>query len=277
MNKITTSSNTGAPIETGATLETRPLLRPRWLHPVSTVSVVGIFVAFFASGIYWPQSPIIDLGGISADLVPEGVSLDAGDAAPEGDSLDDPLPIETASLTEEGMEELISDEQPPPLIMQPDAVPIPAKKEKAEKKEKSEKPRKVDQKAQERREAQNDSRRAAENNRRYGLPGGGGMGSGSARVAGRFGLPGGGGDGSGQATCLAQIAASIRGHTPASTSLGPGTVYVTFYVNAGGGISGISVTGGSPAHAALARRIVASARGPSSCGPVYARQGITFQ
>jgi protein TonB len=52
---------------------------------------------------------------------------------------------------------------------------------------------------------------------------------------------------------------------------------VSFYINAGGGISGISVSGGSPAHAALARRIVASSRGPSSCGPVYARQGITFQ
>jgi len=282
MNKISPSSNTGAPLESGAILETRPLLRPPWLHPLSTVSVVGIFVVFFASGIYWPQT-VVDLGGISAELIPEGVSLEAGDPAPEGDSLDDLLPIETTSLTEQGMEELISEEPPPPLIMEPDAVPAPEKKEKAakkvEKKEKAEKPKKVEQKVRERREAANDGRAAAQSDRRYGLPGGTGQGSGSARVAGRFGLPGGGGDGSGgsQTTCLAQIYASIRGHTPATTSLGPGTVTVTFYVNAGGGISGISVSGGSAAQAALARRIVASSRGPSSCRPVYARQGITFQ
>ena len=273
MNNTTTRSNSGAQFEK------RPLLRPRWLHPVATASVVGIFFAFFVSGVYWPQSLVVDLGGINADLIPEGVSLEAGDPAPEGDSLEDPMPIETASLTEEGMDELISDEPPPPLIMEPDAAPTPAKKEKADKKEKVEKPKKVEQKASERRAAATDGRGAAENARRYGRPGGAGQGSGSARVAGRFGLPGGSGDVSGasQATCLAQIAASIRGHTPAVTSLGPGTVNVTFYVNSGGGISSISASGGSPAHAALARRIVASSRGPSSCGAVFARQGITFQ
>lgn len=278
MNKIATSSLAGA------RMEDRPPLRPRWLHPASTAAVVGIFIAFFVSGVYWPQSPIVDLGGISADLVPEGVSLEAGDPAPEGDSLEDPLPIETASLTDEGMDELVSDEPPPPLIMAPDAVQAPEKKEKAEKKQKAEKPKiekpkRAKQKTQARREVENDDRRAAQTGRRYGLPGGTGQGVGRARVAGRFGLPGGGGDGSGaaQTTCLAQVAASIRGHTPTATSLGPGSVVVTFYVNAGGGLSGISVSGGSAAHAALARRIVASSRGPASCGPVYARQGITFQ
>ncbi|WP_018407000.1 hypothetical protein [Methylocystis rosea] len=273
MNKTTKSSIVGAQ------LEKRPPLRPRWLHPVATASVVGIFFAFFASGVYWPQSLVVDLGGINADLIPEGVSLEAGDPAPEGDSLDDPLPIETASLTEEGMDELISDEPPPPLIMEPDVAPTPAKKEKAEKKDKVEKPKKAEKNVRDRRAAATDGRGAAENARRYGRPGGSGVGSGSARVAGRFGLPGGSGDASGasQATCLAQIYASIRGHTPAVTSLGPGTVNVTFYVNSGGGISGISASGGSPAHAALARRIVASSRGPSSCGAVFARQGITFQ
>nr|WP_246716784.1 MULTISPECIES: hypothetical protein [unclassified Methylocystis] len=249
------------------------------MHPVSTASVVAIFVAFFASGVYWPQSPVIDLSSINADLIPEGVSLEAGDPAPEGDSLDDPLPIETASLSVEGMDELISDEPPPPLIMEPDAVQAPEKKEKAEKKEKVEKPKKAEKSVRERRETADDGRRAAEKGRRYGLPGGTGQGSGTARVAGRFGLPGGRGDASvaSQASCIAQVAASIRGRTPAVTSLGPGTVSVSFYINSGGGISSISVSGGSPAHAALARRIVASSRGPSSCGAVYARQGITFQ
>lgn len=275
MNKITTGS------VTGARTEVRPPLRPRWLHPASTAAVVGIFLAFFASGIYWPQT-IVDLGGINADLVPEGVSLEAGDPAPEGDSLEDPLPAETASLTDEGMDELIDDEPPPPLVMEPDEIQAP--KPKAEKKQtvekpKIEKPKRAEQKARPRREAATDGRRAEQTGRRYGLPGGSGQGAGRARVAGRYGLPGGGGDGSGaaQATCLAQIAASIRGHTPAVTSLGPASVVVTFYVNAGGGLSGISVSGGSAAHAAMARRIVASSRGPANCAPVYARQGITFQ
>lgn len=278
MNKITTSSIAGA------RTADRPPLRPRWLHPASTATVVGIFLAFFASGIYWPQSAVIDLGGISADLIPEGVSLEAGDPAPEGDSLEDPLPSETASLADEEMDELIAEEPPPPLIIEPDAIPEPEKKEKAEKKQKVEKPKnekakQAEQKARERREAATDGRRADQTGRRYGLPGGTGQGVGRARIAGRYGLPGGGGDGSGaaQATCLAHIAASIRGHTPATTSLGPGSVVVTFYVNAGGGISGISVSGGSAAQAAMARRIVASSRGPASCAPAYARQGILFQ
>ena len=127
MNNTTTRSNAGAQFEK------RPLLRPRWLHPVSTASVVGIFVAFFASGIYWPQTPIVDLGGIGADLIPEGVSLEAGDPAPEGDSLEDPLPFEEASLTDEGMDELIDDEPPPPLIMEPDEIQAPRERAGAEK------------------------------------------------------------------------------------------------------------------------------------------------
>ncbi|AZG75346.1 hypothetical protein [Methylocystis rosea] len=278
MNKITTSSITGA------RTEDRPPLRPRWLHPASTAAVVGIFLAFFASGVYWPQSLVVDLGGIGADLIPEGVSLEAGDPAPEGDSLDDPPPLEEAALTDEGMDELIADEPPPPLIMEPDEIQAPERKVKTEKKPKVEKPKNEKSKQAEPKRARqvaavNDGRRADATGRRYGLPGGTGQGVGRARVAGRFGLPGGSGDASGasQATCLAQIYASIRGHTPAVTSLGPGTVNVTFYVNSGGGISGISASGGSPAHAALARRIVASSRGPSSCGAVFARQGITFQ
>lgn len=272
MNKITTNS------VTGARTEDRPPLRPRWLHPASAGAVVGIFLAFFASGVYWPQSPVVDFSALDAELIPEGVSLEAGNPAPEGESLEDAPLVETASLSVEGMDELIDADPPPPLIMEPDAVQPPEEREKAEKKEKVEKPKKAEQKARERREARNPGR-AAPTGRRYGLPGGTGQGSGAARVAGRFGLPGGrgGAAAASQASCIARVAASIRGRTPAVTSLGPGTVSVSFYINAGGGISGISVSGGSPAHAALARRIVAASRGPSSCGAVYARQGITFQ
>ena len=179
------------------------------------------------------------------------------------------------------MEELISDEPPPPLIMEPEAVPAPEKKvaKKVEKKEKLEKPKKVEQKVRERRQAASSGRRAGESDRRYGLPGGTGQGSGSARVAGRFGLPGGRGDASGgsQTTCLAQIYASIRGRTPAATSLGPATVSVIILYERWRRHLGHFSLWRQPAHAALARRIVASSRGPGSCRPVFARQGITFQ
>jgi hypothetical protein len=64
VNKIPANSQSGA--------QDRPPLRPRWLHPVSSASVVGIFVAFFASGIYWREPQVVDLNAISADLIPEG-------------------------------------------------------------------------------------------------------------------------------------------------------------------------------------------------------------
>lgn len=80
-----------------------------------------------------------------------------------------------------------------------------------------------------------------------------------------------------QATCLAHVAAALRRHTPGATSLGPGSAFVTFHVNAGGGVSGVSATGSTPAHAALARRIVAAARGPSTCGAAFVSQNIYFE
>ena len=136
-----------------------------------------------------------------------------------------------ASLTEEEMEELISEEPPPPLIMEPDAVQAPEKKVKrSRKKEKVEKPKKVEQKVAgaTRSGKQRSSRRRERSPLRPPRRD-------RSRVRRRRGspaasdLPGGSGDGSAasQTTCLAQVDASIRGRTPAMTSLGPATVSVS--------------------------------------------------
>lgn len=246
----------------------RPPLRPTWLYPLLTFFVVATHVAFFASGIYWPKSQMIDLSSINAELVPEG-GIEA-ELAPEGDSL------EAEATTEVPLEGIEEPEAflPPPLVMEPEAKPLPDKKEVVEK------VKEVEKKGKELRAAENaNERREARARLRYGVPGGRGQGSGASRVGSRDGVPGGRGQGSGasQAVCLAQVAASVRQHTPAVTSLGPGTAHVTFYINSGGGISGVSVSASTPAHAALARRIAASSRGPSSCGSAFASQTIIFQ
>ncbi len=244
---------------------TRPPLRPSWLLPALTLGVVGVHVAFFASGVYWPDPQVADLGAINAELVPEGESLEAGELAPEGDSLDVEPNAEAAAPPEP---------EPEPVVEDPEAAAPPVKQKVAEKAKPVEKKR-PDRRAVEKKEAP----RAASTGRRYGVPGGQGQGTGTARVAGRYGLPGGRGQGAAatQAACLAQVAGSIRRHLPSVTSLGPGSANVTFYVNSGGGISGISVSASSPAHAALARRIVASSRGPATCGSAFASQHIGFE
>jgi outer membrane biosynthesis protein TonB len=248
----------------------RPPLRPSWLFPLLSSGVILTHVVFFASQIYWPDPQYADLGGINAELLPEGDSVDAGEAAPEGDSL------QGAATEPEEAEETAETAEPvpPPPVMEPDAEPTPIKKQPVAK------ARKID-KQPPRKQASGsaDKSRGANPKQRYGLPGGSGKGSGTARVAGRYGVPGGRGTAgaASQASCLAQVAASVRGHLPATTSLGPGRAYVTFYVNQGGGISGISASASSPAHAALARRIIASSHGPGSCGGSFASQSLTFE
>ncbi|MFM9152574.1 MAG: energy transducer TonB, partial [Methylocystis sp.] len=98
-----------------------------------------------------------------------------------------------------------------------------------------------------------------------------------AQARRRAGAHGGSGSGASRAVCLAHIATDLRRHTPGSTHLGEGHAHVTFNVNAGGSISGISVSASSPAHAALARRIVASSRGPANCGTAFVAQSFAFR
>ncbi|HEY8126523.1 MAG TPA: hypothetical protein VIF88_14015 [Methylocystis sp.] len=75
----------------------------------------------------------------------------------------------------------------------------------------------------------------------------------------------------------ALLAIAIRRHTPTATSVGSGTARVKFYVNAYDAIVGISVSGSSPAHAALARRIVTSVHAlPPPGGSFFGVQNFIF-
>lgn len=76
---------------------------------------------------------------------------------------------------------------------------------------------------------------------------------------------------------VGQLVAAIKRHTPSTTSLGPGSAQVTFHVGPGGNVYGVAASG-SPAHAALARRIVASVHAPPPPGGhFYGAVPFTFR
>jgi protein TonB len=215
-----------------------PPVNPPWLRPATICAIVAAHVGVFAAFMYVAVPKTVSLDSISMDLVQEGDFVEQQEVS-EAEDTPPPVEVQDPELA-----------LPPPVVMAPEAIPLPAKKEAVEKVEKKQAERKEVERAEQRREAQ--ARRHA------GAP------------------EGHSGSGASQASCLAHVAASLRQHTPGSTSLGPGSAQVTFHINAGGGISGISASGSSAAHAALARRIVSSSRGPGSCGSAYVSQGFTF-
>jgi len=230
-------------------LTDRPALRPGWLQPSSAIIVIAAHLAIFVSFMNWGRPSIMAVGVIDAQLVPEGDFLET-EAVSEADvDAVDSTPVAAIDDPEFVL--------PPPLVMQPEAKSLAATKDAVEEAKNTEK---TEKKRAERDIERASDRRETQSRRRLGTPGGRGNGA----------------DGS-SASCLAHVAASLRRNMPASTILGPGTAKVTFHVKAGGGISGISVSASSPAHALLARRIVASARGPSSCSSAFVSQHITFQ
>ncbi len=216
----------------------REPIKPPWLRSLTTVLVITAHVLVFGILAYTAKPTAVSLDSVSMDLVPEGDFFEQEEVA-EADDTPPPEAVEEPEIA-----------LPPPVVMAPDAVPLPAKKEDVDQVKKKVEQQQV-QRAQQRQEAQA--------RRRYGAPEGHAASSGAS-----------------QATCLAHVAAALRRHTPGSTSLGPGNAHVTFHVNVGGGISGISASGSTPAHAALARRIVSSARGPSMCGSAFVSQGFAF-
>ena len=99
------------------------------------------------------------------------------------------------------------------------------------------------------------------------------------RAPGRraLGLPEGRAAAAGRVNYAALLAIAIRRHTPSATSIGAGAARVRFHVNAFGAVVGISVSGSSPAHAALARRIVTSIHAPPPPGgPFFGVQNFIF-
>jgi outer membrane biosynthesis protein TonB len=214
-----------------------PPVNPPWLRPVALVAIVAAHIAIFAAFILGPKPEPLALSENYVDL-------ESGDFVEQEEvsaAEDSPPPVEV---------EQPEIALPPPLVMAPDAIPLAVKKDEVDKVQKKEERKQVER-AEQRREAQ--ARRHA------GSPEGRGQQGGAA-----------------SATCLAHVAASLRSHTPGATSLGAGSAHVTFHVNPGGGISGVSASGSTPAHAALARRIVASSHGPGSCGSAFVSQSFAF-
>ena len=229
----------------------KPPLRPEKLSKVASVIVIGAHIIFFASFIYLAQPEFLSLGGINAELIPEGDFFEA-EAITEADI------NENQQINAEMLEEP-EFALPPPIIMNPESPSLPAKKEVREDKDKN-KENQHQQKKESRNIAHASEKREAQAQRRYGAPGGRGSNSSSGN----------------QATCLAHIASSLRRHSPGVTSLGGGHVVVVFHINPGGGLSLVSASGTSPAHEALARRIVSASHGPSTCGAAFVRQNIYF-
>ncbi len=213
-------------------------VKPPWLRSATTVAVIAAHVLVFGILAYTAKPTAISLDSVSMDLVSEGDFFEQEEVA-EADDTPPPEAVEEPEIA-----------LPPPVVMAPDSVPLPAKQEDVDEIKKKAEQQQVER-AQQRQEAQA--------RRRYGAP------EGQA-----------GSSGASQATCLAHVAAALRRHTPGSTSLGPGHANVTFHVNPGGGLSGVSASGSSPAHAALARQIVSSSRGPSMCGSAFISQAFAF-
>jgi hypothetical protein len=233
-------------------LQGRPPLRPNRIYPISAAVVVAAHALVFTAFVHGAQPVLTSLGAIDAELVPEGDFFEA-EAIRETDVAPDESEPEQAKADDPEIA------APAAVVPVRDALHLPEKKEKQKT---AEKPRpKVEKKIPERRDVDRGAeRREAQAARRYGATGG----------------KGGPGSGASQATCLAHVAAALRSHTPGSTSLGPGTAFVTFHINAGGGISVVSASGTTPAHAALGRRIVSASRGPSTCAAAFVSQSIYF-
>ncbi|WP_442755176.1 energy transducer TonB [Methylocystis sp. JAN1] len=215
-----------------------PPVNPPWLRPVAIVAIVAVHVAIFAAFILGPKPEPLALSENYVDL--ESGDFVEQEEVSAAEDTPPPVAVEQPELA-----------LPPPVVMAPDAIPLAMKKEDVEKVEKKQEERKQVERAEQAREAQA--------RRRAGSPEGNGRQGGAA-----------------SASCLAHVAASLRSHTPGSTSLGAGTAHVTFHVNPGGGISGVAASGSTPAHAALARRIVSSSRGPGSCGSAFVAQSFAF-
>ena len=141
---------------------------------------------------------------------------------------------------------------PPPLVMHPDAPPLPAKKEVTEQQ------KRIVEKRQEVQQAER--KQQAQERHRLGMEGGQAASGGLSR-----------------ASYAALLSAAIRRHVPSSTTLGPGSASCSFHVGPGGGMSGIGCSGSSPAHASLLRIAIASVQAPPPPGGgFFAVQAVNF-
>ena len=220
-------------------------LRPRKFIEFTSAFVVIAHVLFFASFIQLMPVEIGAPDAINAELVNEGDFFNS-EAIAESEDVPEKKQIDEE---EENPEQQTALEKP--LIKSPEAEAVKEKKEEEKIKEKPE------DKSEPRPPSQAREAQAA---RRAGAPNGGGAKSG----------------GGSKATCLTSVATSLRRRLPGVTKLGKGWANVSFNVMPGGDVSGISVSGSTPAHAALARRIISGVRGANSCGAEFVSQRMFF-
>jgi periplasmic protein TonB len=218
-----------------------PPVRPRWLGPAATTAAILAHMALGVLFMNFALEKIVPLDSVSADLIPEGDQFESVEQV----EMDDVPPPEEMEQPDFAI--------PPPLVMHPEAPPLPAKKEIVEPQK-----NKVVQKRQE--VARAEHKQHAQERHRLGMEGGQAASGGLSR-----------------ASYAALLAASIRRHVPSSSTLGPGTASCSFHVSPGGGMSGIGCSGSSPAHAALLHTAIASVRAPPPPGGgFFASQAVHF-
>ncbi|MBG0810025.1 hypothetical protein IY145_11610 [Methylosinus sp. H3A] len=209
----------------GASSDAPPPVKPAWLRPASVAGVVAAHavVGWLLLKLAIPN--IASLDAVSMELVPQGDFFESQEMAAADEEPPPPEEIEQPDLA-----------IPPPQVMAPEAPALPQQKEIVEKKKKV---------VEKKREVEHDVKREAQAKRRIGAPEGQSQSEGMS-----------------QSVYRALLAKAIRERTPARSAVGGGSANVTFYVTASGGITGVSATGSSPAHAALARQIMASVHAP---------------
>ncbi len=218
-----------------------PPVRPRWLGPTATTAAILAHMALGVLFMNFALEKIVPLDEVGADLIPEGDQFESVEQV----ELDDVPPPEAMEQPDFAI--------PPPLVMHPEAPPLPAKKEIVEPQKQQ-----VVEKRQQVQRAEH--RQQAQERHRLGIEGGQAATGGLSR-----------------ASYAALLSASIRRHVPSSSTLGPGSASCSFHVGPGGGMAGVSCSGSSPAHAALLHRAIASVQAPPPPGGgFFASQAVNF-
>ena len=217
-----------------------PPIRPRWLGLLTTTAVVLAHLALVMLFMNFALDKIVPLDEVGVDLIPEGDQFESVEQA-EMDEVSPPEAMEQPDFA-----------IPPPLVMHPDAPPLPAKNEVTEQQK-----RVVEKRRQ---EVQAGRKQQAQERHRLGIEGGQAASGGLSR-----------------ASYAALLSAAIRRHVPSSTALGPGSATCAFHVSIGGGMAGVSCSGSSPAHASLLRMAIASVQAPPPPGGgFFAAQAVNF-
>jgi len=205
-----------------------PPVKPPWLRYAATAAVVLTHVGVAGFLMHTAIQQMSPLESLSMDLVQEGDIIEMEEQT-EADDTPPPEVVETPDYA-----------LPPPMVMAPDPVILPANKEQQEK-------------AKQRVEEQREVQRAKEKHQ--------------AQAKRRFGVAEGRGHAStmSKRSYFATLAAVVNGRLARMQSPGPGTVTYRFSISAGGGVSGVSASGSSP-HAGMVAAVLRSMHLPAPPG-----------